>query len=152
MAKYNYKKDVKEMLKNVKKSFTGKNGKVYEYQFDEVFSELKKTQFIKDFIAIKQECDTNKETPNYNFIYEYLIVKHFTDVISDYNGSPYECCLKGIDTIKDVMQLGIYEEILMALNQSEIKKLNTYFNDGLKAMQKILDNYITSNKEVLQNG
>ena len=152
MAKYNYRKDVKEMLAKVKKSFTGKNGKVYEYQFDEVFPESKKTQFIKDFIAIKQECDTNKETPNYDFIYEYLIVKHFTDVIPSYKGTPYEICVYGIDTIKDVIEIGIYEEILMALNQNEIKKLNTYFKDGLKAMQKILDDYILNNKEVLQNG
>lgn len=152
MAKYNYKKDVKEMLIKSSKSFTGKNGKVYTYEFDGVFSEIKKTQFIKDFMAIKQECDTNKETPNYDFVYEYLIVKHFTDVIPTHKGTPYEECLNGIDTIKDVMEIGIYEDILLAIDGNEIKKLNNYFSSGLNAMQKMLNDYISNNKEVLQNG
>ena len=142
MSKYNFKKDVQERLTKTTKVFKGNNGKEYKFKFDDVFSEEKKGKFIKEFIVIKKECDKRKENPNYEIVYEYLIVKYFTDVLSNRTTNPYDDCLRGLDTLNDLNELGIYYNIFMSIDKNQIDELNKHFSDGLNSLQKILDDYI----------
>lgn len=152
MAKYNYKKAVQGLLTKTTKTFVGKDGQEYTFKFDNVFSKEKKGAFIKEFISIKKECDTRKENPNYDVVYECLLVKYFTDAIPKKTGNVYDVCIHGLDIINDLRELGLYENILLGLNIECVKELNDDFNNQLKAMQKIVEKYIEENKDVFING
>lgn len=152
MAKYNYKKAVQGLLTKNIKTFKGKDGLDYIYKIDDVFSEEKKQQFIKDFISIKKECVNKKENPNYEMVYEYLIIRHFTDALSTNKKSPYDSCLDGMDDIRNMNELDVYMPLLLSINQDEIKKLNEDFKGGLVALDKAIKEYIAENKDVFDNG
>lgn len=139
MAKYNYKKDVCEKLSKSLKTLKGNNGKEYTYKFDDIFSEEKKKMFLSNFFAIKKECDNRKESPDYDIIYQNLLIKYFTDAINiKQTKDVYTQTISELDQCKDLEELGLYYDILFNINKEEMSKLVEYQNDMAKHLNDAL--------------
>lgn len=147
---YNFKKDIKNILTTKEVTLTGINDKQYTFKIDNIFSQAKKKELIQEFIKIIKECNDKNENPDYTVVYEYLIVKYFTDVLSGMkSNTAYDMVIEGIDTLVDMQELGIYSDLILSFDIKEIEKMNNELNNTVQNMQNLLEKY---NESVISYG
>lgn len=158
--KYNILQDAAKLYSGEKKEFKAKNGKVYEFEIQQRFSEDRKERFTRNALSLERALSNGDIITDRSVVTAVLLVKHFTDIIikDDFPHyysltmpiiKQYEIDVQICDALND---LGIWGDILNSFNKDEINALPEWIANYTKNVQELTDKLKeTTKKEAKKN-